>query len=59
MAAIKRSSDSKLSIFIIVLYPISRTSSGAESGLSIIYNLRRIIFSGAFSNIILVEGLSS
>ena len=59
MAAMRRSSSSKLSISVMVLHPISRTSSGAESSLPAIYDSRRVVFSGAFSNIVLVEGPSS
>jgi hypothetical protein len=55
VAAMRRSSILILSMSIVVLYPMNRTSSGAESGSPVIYDLRRAVF----SNIVLVEGPDS
>jgi hypothetical protein len=55
IAVTRRSSVLILSISIVVLYSMNRTSSGAESSSSVIYDSRRTVF----SNIVLVEGPSS
>jgi hypothetical protein len=44
---IRRSSSSRLSISAVVLYPISRISSGAESGSPARYDSRRTVLSDA------------
>ena len=54
LAVTRRSSTSILSMSVVVLHPINRTSSGAESGSPVIYDSRRAVF----SNIVLVEGPS-
>jgi hypothetical protein len=45
IAAIRRSSGSRLSMSAVVLYPINRISSGAESGSPARYNSRRAVLS--------------
>ena len=55
IAVIRRSSVLILSMSVVALHPMNRTSSGAESGSPVIYDLRRAVF----SNIVLVEGLNS
>ena len=55
IAVIRRSSVLILSMSVVALHPMNRTSSGAESGSPVIYDLRRAVF----SNIVLVEGPSS
>ena len=52
IAVIRRSSILILSMSVVALYPMNRTSSGAESGSPVIYDSRRAVF----SNIVLVEG---
>ena len=55
----RRSSDSRLSISVMVLHPIKRTSSGTESGSSTIYDSRRAVLFSVFSEVVLVEGPDS
>jgi hypothetical protein len=52
IAVIRRSSSSRLSISAIVLYPISRISSGAESRLPARYDSRRAVL----SNTVFIDG---
>jgi hypothetical protein len=52
IATTRRSSASILSMSVVVLHPINRTSSGAESSSPVIYDLRRAVF----SDIVLIEG---
>jgi hypothetical protein len=55
MTAMRRSSDLKLLISIMVLHPMSRTSLDAESGSSAIYDSHHAVF----SEIILIEDSDS
>ena len=55
VAAMRRSSVLILSMSVVALHPMNRTSSGAESGSPVIYDSRRAVF----SNIVLVERPSS
>ena len=55
VAVMRRSSILILSMSIVALHSINRTSSGAESGSPVIYDSRRAVF----SNIVLVEEPSS
>jgi hypothetical protein len=55
IAITRRSSASILSMSVVVLYPINRTSLGAESSSPVIYDSRRAVF----SDVVLVEGSGS
>jgi hypothetical protein len=52
---IRRSSGSRLSISAVVLYPISRINSGAESRSSARYNSRRAVL----FNTVFIDGPNS
>ena len=54
VAVIRKSSILILSMSVVALHLINRTSSGTESGSPVIYDSRYAVF----SNIVLVEGLS-
>jgi hypothetical protein len=55
IAVTRRSSALILSMSVVVLYSMNRTSSGAESGSPVIYDSRCAVF----SNVVLVEGSGS